>query len=89
MDPNLSVSQYQPGAVKQLDIVAPQDAELKALIPGVYWLRMPLPMSLNHINLYLLEENDGWCLVDTGMHLPDTIALWQNIFSNRGLMMWE
>jgi hypothetical protein len=28
--------------------------------PGVRWLRMPLPMSLDHINLYLLEDDDGW-----------------------------
>ena len=40
--------------------------------PGVHWLRMPLPMSLNHINLYLLEGNSGWTIVDTGIRGEET-----------------
>ncbi|HEX5650076.1 MAG TPA: MBL fold metallo-hydrolase [Steroidobacteraceae bacterium] len=34
---------------------------------GLYWARIPLPMELNHINVWLLEDDDGWLLVDTGM----------------------
>lgn len=48
--------------------------------PGVHWLRMPLPMALDHINLYLLEDSDGWWIIDTGMALGDTEKLWQQIF---------
>ena len=33
----------------------PEPGELIEVAPAVYWLRMPLPMSLNHINLYLLK----------------------------------
>jgi len=46
---------------------------------GLFWLRVPLPVSLNHINIYLLDDGDGWVLVDTGMHMPDTIALWEEM----------
>ena len=42
---------------------------------------MPLPISLNHINLWMLEEQDGWTLVDTGMATEDTKALWEEIFN--------
>ncbi len=49
---------------------------------GVYWLRMPLPMSLNHINLYLIEGNNGWTIVDTGIRGEETRALWHDIFEN-------
>ena len=35
--------------------------------PGIRWLRMPLPFALDHINLWLIEEGDGWTLVDTGL----------------------
>ena len=28
--------------------------------PGVHWLRMPLPFALDHINLWLLEDDDGY-----------------------------
>ena len=30
--------------------------------PGVRWLQMPLPMSLKYINLYLIEDEDGWTI---------------------------
>lgn len=52
----------------------------KELAPGVYWLQMPLPMSLKYINLYLLEDRDGWVLVDTGIRGPETRDLWQQMF---------
>jgi len=47
---------------------------------GVYWLRMPLPMSLDHINLYLLEGKNGWTVVDTGIRGSETQDLWLAIF---------
>jgi glyoxylase-like metal-dependent hydrolase (beta-lactamase superfamily II) len=49
--------------------------------PGVSWLRMPLPFQLNHINLWLLEDGPGFTLVDTGVGLDDTRALWERIFT--------
>lgn len=37
---------------------------------------MPLPFKLDHINLWVLEDGDGWTVVDTGVGLEDTRALW-------------
>ena len=59
----------------------PNPGELIEVGPGIFWVRMPLPISLNHINLWMLEEQDGWTLVDTGMATEDTKALWEEIFS--------
>ncbi|MEE3132343.1 MAG: MBL fold metallo-hydrolase, partial [Pseudomonadota bacterium] len=39
---------------------------------GVRWLTMPMWGSLTHINLYLLEDEDGWFVVDTGLGTNDT-----------------
>lgn len=61
--------------------VIPSTGELVSITEGVFWLRMPLPMSLDHINLYMLDDGDGWFIVDTGMNLPDTQAIWETIFS--------
>ncbi len=47
--------------------------------PGVFWLRMPLPFQLDHINLWLLEDGDGWCVVDTGFANDATRAAWKKI----------
>lgn len=49
--------------------------------PGIRWVRMPLPFALNHINLWLLEDDDGWTIVDTGIGLPETLELWEQVFA--------
>ena len=49
--------------------------------PGVLWLRMPLPFALNHINLWALEDEDGWTLVDTGISDDITRGLWEQLFA--------
>jgi glyoxylase-like metal-dependent hydrolase (beta-lactamase superfamily II) len=48
--------------------------------PGVRWLRFPLPFALNHINLYLLDDGDGWALVDTGIKSDISFDLWERHF---------
>jgi len=55
--------------------------------PGLRWLRMPLPFALNHINLWLLEddfggpaEGPGWSLVDCGVADDATRAGWETLF---------
>ena len=48
--------------------------------PGVKWLQMPLPFSLNHINLYLIEDGEGWAIVDTGIRDEGVQEIWQEIF---------
>ena len=50
------------------------------LVPGVFLFRLPLPFALNHINVYLLRESDGWTLVDTGIDTPAARALWEELF---------
>ena len=59
----------------------PAAGETFAVAPGIHWLRMPLPFALNHINLWLLEDDDGWTIVDTGFALDTVKACWQTILS--------
>jgi glyoxylase-like metal-dependent hydrolase (beta-lactamase superfamily II) len=61
----------------------PDPAETMEVAPGVHWLRMPLPMSLNHINLYLIEGDQDWTIVDTGIRGEETSELWKQIFADR------
>ena len=59
----------------------PPPGTLFEVAPGVHWLRMPLPMAgLDHINLWLLEDGDGWVIVDTGLNTEITRAHWQALF---------
>jgi len=62
---------------------APPPGELTEVAPGVRWLRMPLPFALDHINLWLLDEGDGWTIVDSGLATDETKALWTRILSEK------
>ena len=59
----------------------PEPGTLAEAAPGVHWLRMPLPFALDHINLWLLADGDGWTIVDSGLNTPVTIELWERIFA--------
>src|SRR3990170_1244869 len=60
----------------------PAPGEVLSVAPGILWLRMPLPFQLNHINLWLLEDGPGWTVVDTGVGLDETRALWGRLFAS-------
>ena len=53
--------------------------------PGVHWLSMPLPFQLDHINLWLIEEDGGWTVVDTGIGNEQTRALWERILHGKAV----
>ncbi|MGJ8670883.1 MAG: MBL fold metallo-hydrolase [Oceanococcus sp.] len=59
---------------------APPAGGWQKVADGVLWLRMPLPFSLDHINLWLLEEADGWTLIDTGIGDDASRDIWQGLF---------
>jgi len=51
--------------------------------PGIFWLRMPLDLTgLDHINLWLLDDTDGWTIVDTGMDSERIRAIWTDVFKH-------
>ena len=47
------------------------------LADGVLWLRMPLPMKLDHVNCYALRDREGWTIVDTGFDSQRCRAAWE------------
>jgi len=64
--------------------VPPASGEAIKVADGIFWIRMPLPFALNHINLWLLadedEEGPCWTIVDTGYGVTATHELWQQHF---------
>ncbi len=60
----------------------PEFGSTLTVAPSIKWLRMPLPMSLDHINLYLIDVGDGWMIVDTGIRGDKVQRYWQQIFDN-------
>jgi glyoxylase-like metal-dependent hydrolase (beta-lactamase superfamily II) len=57
---------------------------------GVRWLRMRLPFALDHINLWLLRDQEdtptgrreGWTIVDCGIDNQGTRDAWEQVFTN-------
>ncbi|WP_299969835.1 MBL fold metallo-hydrolase [uncultured Roseobacter sp.] len=55
----------------------PKEGEAIEVAPGVLWMRLPLPMKLDHVNVYALDDGDGWTVVDTGMASKRGKAIWR------------
>jgi glyoxylase-like metal-dependent hydrolase (beta-lactamase superfamily II) len=47
---------------------------------GVLWVRLALPFRLNHVNIYLFADGDGWAMVDSGFGNEESIAAWTALF---------
>src|SRR6185312_14433692 len=59
----------------------PAPGELIEIAPGVQWLRLPLPYRLNHVNIYLLRDEGGWAVLDTGLGTAECRAGWEAVLS--------
>ncbi|MFC0199833.1 MBL fold metallo-hydrolase [Paracoccus rhizosphaerae] len=57
----------------------PAEGEAMTIAPGVLWMRLPLPMALDHVNVYALEDDDGWTVVDTGFDSRRGRAIWDGL----------
>ena len=55
----------------------PEPGAAVEVAEGILWLRLPLPMALDHVNVYALADADGWTLVDTGMNSRKTRDIWE------------
>lgn len=58
----------------------PGTGEATEVADGVWWIRMPMGGRLNHINVWLLRDNDGWTVVDTGIFSDSVKSAWETIF---------
>lgn len=55
----------------------PEEGAAVAVAPGVLWLRLSMPIALDHINVYALEDGAGWALVDTGLNILASREAWE------------
>jgi glyoxylase-like metal-dependent hydrolase (beta-lactamase superfamily II) len=56
---------------------APELGTVTGVAPGILWARLPLPMRLDHVNIYILDEGDHWTLIDTGLDWAKGRAAWE------------
>lgn len=60
---------------------SPAAGERCEVAPGIFWLRMPLPFQLDHVNLWLLRDGDGWTIVDAGFPDDAVRATWRQVIA--------
>lgn len=48
---------------------------------GVFWARLSLPMALDHVNVYALDDGDGWTIIDTGLGTSRGRAEWEALLT--------
>lgn len=64
----------------------PAPGTVHDIAPGLRWLRMPLPFALDHINLWLLDDESagkqGYALVDCGASTDATRGAWEEVFNS-------
>jgi glyoxylase-like metal-dependent hydrolase (beta-lactamase superfamily II) len=59
----------------------PPEGEATEVAEGLLWLRLPLPMVLDHVNVYALDEGENWTILDTGIQSRRSVALWETILA--------
>lgn len=68
------------------DDTIPAPGAIHDVLPGLRWVRMPLPFALDHINVWLLadkiEDRRGWSLIDTGAGTDATRAAWEQVLAD-------
>ncbi len=60
---------------------APDEGCTTEIAPGVLWARLPLPMALDHVNVYALDDGDGWTIFDTGFDTSRTRGIWTKLLA--------
>jgi len=76
---NMSRRGFDPLSYQFEDQV-PAPGTVTPVADGVFWIRMPMQGRLNHINVWLLRDGDGWTIVDTGIFSETVKKHWRHIF---------
>jgi glyoxylase-like metal-dependent hydrolase (beta-lactamase superfamily II) len=50
-----------------------------AILPGLHGVRFALPFALDHVNIWLVEEREGWTVIDTGLADDQTRERWREL----------
>jgi glyoxylase-like metal-dependent hydrolase (beta-lactamase superfamily II) len=65
----------------------PEPGTATEVAEGILWMRLPLPMKLDHVNVYALDDGDGWTIIDTGFDTKRTRREWEALLA--GPLGWR
>lgn len=76
MNPPLSIVK---NAIRYPFDEPPPFGELIEVATDIFWTRLPLPMALDHVNVYILNDGESWTIVDTGFDTKRTRSIWRKL----------
>lgn len=59
----------------------PEAGELIPIADGISWARLPVPGALKHINIWVLEDEGGVAIVDTGLNIAPCREAWEALLA--------
>lgn len=59
----------------------PEQGHIHEIADGILWIRLPLPMKLDHVNVFVLDDGEGWTVVDTGFDTRKARAIWEALLA--------
>jgi glyoxylase-like metal-dependent hydrolase (beta-lactamase superfamily II) len=62
----------------------PAPGDMIEVAPGVLWARIALPFRLDHVNIFFIEDGEGWAVLDTGINNEATRAAWESLVGRLG-----
>lgn len=68
-------------SIRYIHEMHPKGAETIEIAPGILWARIPLPFRLNHVNVWLIREADGWTVIDTGTSDDAAREVWDALLA--------
>ncbi len=71
----------EPMALRYPWETPPEHGQAIEVAKGVFWMRLPLPMKLDHVNVYALDDGDSWTIIDTGFNSRTTRRIWGDLLA--------
>jgi glyoxylase-like metal-dependent hydrolase (beta-lactamase superfamily II) len=73
------------GSVESSHLADQPVGEAARVAEGVYQLKLPVPLPLVFVSVYLIQGDDGWTIIDAGYEYPDTYEVWESGAESIGL----
>lgn len=71
----------EPAGIRYPFTELPAAGEAIEVAAGVLWMRLPLPMALDHVNVYALDDGDSWTVIDTGFASRKSRTIWAQLLA--------
>lgn len=61
---------------------SPAKGEFLSPAPGILWAQLPTPFQLDHVNVYLVADDDGWAVIEAGAHIVGARECWNSLLQS-------